>query len=127
MSLAPTSVISWIIVILAVVKIIGISINPKGWLNSAKKIWARKGTVQISSLILAAIVLYYLLQEITIIQIFDTLGFAGLLFAIGLSSEIPTLLKRYETQIKKGSIWKDYWFYLLIWIILIFWVLTELI
>ena len=73
------TVFALIIALLALVKILVILVKPKVWLNLVKSIWSVPMLTMIVCLILAAIVFYYLIQELTIIQIMATTLFIALL------------------------------------------------
>lgn len=118
--------IALIVIAFIVIKLIVLLVNPKRWMNFSKKLYSNKTTYTIVSLILAAVVLYYLLLEITIVQILAVVAFVALLMMIGLGPYYNSLAKIAETQIKKGNFWKDNWFYILIWGALIVWALVEM-
>ncbi|MFQ5531243.1 MAG: hypothetical protein ACE5ES_01365, partial [Candidatus Nanoarchaeia archaeon] len=83
--------------------------------------------VQVVALVLGAIVLYYLvLGGVTIVEIMAVTAFVSLLVLVGLAKEVGPLMKKYEAMIKKGNLWKEYWLYALIWIVLILWAAREL-
>ncbi|MBU0467309.1 MAG: hypothetical protein KJ718_05135 [Nanoarchaeota archaeon] len=126
MTFTPVEVIALIVVIAAVVKMIVLLVNPRAWIGFAKGVYAKTGLVQMVGLILAAVVLYYLLQEITIVQVMAVVAFTALLVMVGLAPEIGHFVKKYEAQIKKGTLWKQYWLYTLIWIVLVLWAAKEL-
>ena len=126
MAFTPVEIIALVIIIFALIKMLVLLVNPKSWMNFAKGLYKTPAVTQIIALILAAVVLYYLLQELTIVQIVATMAFMALLLAIGLAPEVGSLIKKYETMIKKGNLWKEYWLYTLIWIILLLWALKEL-
>jgi len=127
MAYTPVEIIALIVVVLAVVKMVVLLVKPSAWMNLAKSVWAKHGVVKVVSFVLAAIVLYYLIiSGITIVQIMAVTAFVALLIMIGLASEVGPLIKKYDAMIKKGNIWKEYWLYALIWIILIVWAGKEL-
>lgn len=118
--------IAWIMVIAGAIKIISIAHNPKGWMNFAKKIWSKPQQMKLAGVVLGVIVLYYLLQELTIIQIMATMAFFAALLMVGFASDAEPLLKKYEKQIKNKTIWAKHKIYILIWIVLMVWTLKEL-
>ena len=119
--------IAWIIVIVSVIKLIILLINPGAWMNFAKKLYSKPGQLKVITLVLAIIVFYYLIQEITIIQIFATMAFLALVIVIGLASDIAPLIKKYDALIKSGNLWKQFWLYTLIWAILLIWAIKDLV
>jgi len=120
-------IIVWVLIIATAIKLIAIAVSPKGYISFAKSIYANPKVVKFVALILSGVVLYYLLFELTIVQIIASGAFIILILVIGLASEMPYFMKKAETLINKGNIWKEYWLYTLIWIILLGWALRELI
>jgi hypothetical protein len=53
-------------------------------------------------------------------------AFIALFVLIGIAGETEELIKKYQGMIKKGKLWKKYWFYTLLWIILLVWGVKEL-
>lgn len=113
-------------IIAAVVKMVILLVNPKAYVNFAKGFMSKTVLVQLVGLILAIIVLYFLLAELTIVHILAVVAFTGLLILVGLAPNFETLIRKYEDEIKKGSLWKQYWLYSIIWIILIIWAAVVL-
>lgn len=127
MAFTPVETIALIIIVIATIKIFVLLVKPMAWMNFAKKIYLTNPRLtQIISLVLAAVVLYYLLQEITIIQILAVMVFISLLLVMGIAPIMGNLIKKYEAMIKRGNIWKDSWLYTLIWIALMAWGVKEL-
>ena len=82
-----------------------------------------KTTAMAVYFILAAVVLYYLLEAgITIVQILAVTVFVSLLLGIGFMKYMDHLLKLFP----KNYTIKDQWFYVLIWVILLLWGIKEL-
>lgn len=124
----PIEIIAWILIIASAIKMITLLVNPKAWMNFAKKFYAKPAVTKVVGFILAGIILFYLLEDgITIVQILATTAFVASLFLIGLASEMSYFMKKFEDMIKKGNIWKDYWFYTLIWVLLLGWAVFELV
>jgi len=127
MAFTPVEIIALVIIIFSVIKMFVLLVNPKSWMNFAKGIYAKPNVTSFGAFVLGAIVLYYLIQSgITIVEILAVTAFVSLLIMIGLAKEIGPLIKKYEAMIKKGNLWKEYWFYILIWVILLAWGVWEL-
>lgn len=124
--MTPIEIIALILIVFGAVKMFVLLVKPVAWMNLAKNIYAKPAVVSVVSLILGAVVLWYLLAEITIVQILATTAFVGLLFLIGLAPHVSSLLVKYRAQIKRGNLWKDNWLYSLIWIALMIWGVKEL-
>ena len=127
MAYTPVETIALIVIALSVIKMIILLVSPKSWMDLAKNVYAKPRLVSFVSLILAAVVLYYLIQSgISIIQILAVTAFVVLLIMIGLVKEVQPLMEKYEAMVKKGNLWKEYWLYTLIWVLLLAWGIKEL-
>jgi len=127
MAFTSVEIIALIVIIVAAIKMAVLLVKPQAWMSFAGGVYSKKGLAQIVSLILAGVVLYYLIQgDITIVEILAVTAFVSLLMMFALAPYIQPLIKRYQAQIKKGSIWKENWLYTLIWVILLVWGLLEL-
>lgn len=124
--MTPIGIIALILILVSAIKIVVILVNPKSWADVVKKIWANPMVMSIVSLILAAIVLYYLIQSgLTIVQILAVTAFVGLLMAVGIGIYANEVISMATKMLKKGLM-KKAWLYTLIWIILLIWGAYEL-
>ena len=127
MAFTTVETIALIVIIASAIKMLVLLVNPKAWMNFAKGIYSKPGVTSFAAFVLAAIVLYYLLQAgIGIIDILAVTAFVALLIMIGLAKEVGPLLKKYDAMVRKGNLWKEYWFYALIWVVLLVWGVKEL-
>ena len=127
MTFTSVEIIALIVIIAAAIKMLVLLVNPKAWMNFAKNIYSKPIVVQVVGFVLAAVVLYYLIQSgFNIVQIFAVTAFVALLFLIGFAPHVGSLIARYKTQINKGRMWKENWLYTFIWVILMLWALKEL-
>jgi len=127
MAFTAIETIALVLIVVSVIKILVLLVNPKSWMNFAKGVYKNPDAVKVVSFILAAIVLWYLVQSgITIVQILAVTVFVALLFLIGLATEFNAFVKKSEALIKRGKLWQEYWFYTLIWIALLIWAIKEL-
>lgn len=113
-----------VIAVFALVKIGFILLKPKAWISFATKVWKNPKITGSVALILSIVVLYYLLKEITIVQIFAAMLFFSLLMMMGFAPYAKELISMSKKNIKK--IVKELRLYLLIWLLLIIWVLWEI-
>lgn len=119
-------IMALIVAVIAAIKIIVIFVKPKAWLGLVKKVYAQPILTTIISLVLAVIVLYYLLQELTILQIFAVMLLIVLLAAINMSTYSKEMTGVAEKMLKDKKILKKAWLSVVIWVILIIWTLKEL-
>jgi hypothetical protein len=122
MAFTSIEIIALVLIIFAAIKMLVLLVKPASWMNFARKIYSKPLVIQVISFILAGIVLYYLIGAgITIVEILAISAFVGLLIVVGLASEVDNIIKKYQTMIKQGKLWKRYWFYTLLWIALLVW------
>ena len=121
------STIEWFALFLAVfvlIKLIVISINPKSWMRFSKSLFVKPWLTATVSLVLALVVLYYLLVEITIVQIFAVMLFLSLLIMAGMVHFTKDLHKIAGKNIEEKI--KGSWLTIIIWFLLSIWVLFSL-
>lgn len=124
--MTPIEIIALIFIIVAAIKILVILVKPKAWLDMVvKKVWVSPFITGLICLVLAAIVLYYLIQELTIIQIFAVMGFVGLLAGVGIAAYAKEIVGLAGKLMNKGIV-KRAWLQIIIWVILIIWGLYTL-
>ena len=70
--------------------------------------------------------LYYLLQEITIVQIFAVMLFIALMAAMGISAYAREFVPLAKKLLKDRNILRKAWLLIVIWIILLIWAFKEL-
>ena len=122
MNYTPIEWMALVFILVVAVKLIVILVNPRTWYDSVvKKVWKSPGLCMIVSLVLAALTLYYLLQEITIVQILAVMLFLALLMAVGMSVYQKEILALADKMLKDKTIIKKSWLYIIIWIALVVW------
>lgn len=126
LSLNAIEIIALLFVVLALVKIITISVKRKSWFEGVvKPLYSTPKLTAFFFTIIAAIILYYLIQTLSIVQIFAVIAFSAFLIGLGFllySKELmPSIKKLYN---KKLSGW--FWVQVLIWLGLSVWVLYEI-
>jgi len=128
MAYTPIEIIAWILIIITAVKLLTISTNPDSWRRFTKTIYGNPRYSRLFSLTFAFIILYYLLQELTIVQILATSLFVTMLILYGFLSMGSELLKISDKLYKKygNKILRKYWLYTLIWVVLLIYGAMEL-
>jgi len=48
------------------------------------------------------------------------------LMMVGIAPHVKSIIHKYEAQIKRGNIFKENWFYALVWLALLVWGAIEL-
>lgn len=118
--------IALIFIIVVAIKILVIAISPKSWIKFAKNIWKFQG-LSIIYLVLAFVVFYFLVQELTIVKILAVTAFVALLMGTQLARYSKEIMEFAQKMSKnKKEVWAKNWLYILIWIILLVLGLMEL-
>ena len=120
------AVFALIISLLALIKILVILVKPRAWYNLVKKVWSAPNIVMIICLILAAIVFYYLIQELSIVQIMAAVLFIALLYAMTFaiySKEVVVLARK---MLNDRKFMRKAWLPIIIWVILVLWTLKTI-
>ncbi len=112
-----------LLAIVVVIKFLVLAIKPKAWLNLAKSLYKNPLVTGLVELILAALLFYYLLMQLTIVQIMAAVALGALLtalsFAIFGKEMLPLLTKLMRN---KKILWSPgAWFVWIIWLVLIGW------
>jgi len=111
----------------SLIKLIVIVINPEIWMKKVVMVvYGHKISVPIF-LALAGGSLYYLLQELSIVQIMAVMFFLVFLFGLSFMMFAHEFLPfAQEIYRNRSKMWRKSWFIALIWLALIIWTLTAL-
>jgi hypothetical protein len=120
--MTPIEIIALLMVFLAVIKIVVILHNPAAWWAIPKNLFKHAGLISVGSLALAILVLYYLLQELSIVQVFASVVFTSLLVMSSVAAYSKEFLLFGEKIVKKKNIIRRAWVQLIAWVILMVWV-----
>ncbi len=125
--MTPIEIIALILAVVVAVKLLVIMIKPKAWMNVVEVVYRKPTLLMVVSLILAAVVLYYLdFAGITIVQIFAVMVFFALLAAMTASAYAKEIIVLARKMLKDKSVLKKAWLALVVWIVLVVWVLYTL-
>ena len=109
-----------IFAVVASVKILVILIYPKFWAKQVvKRVWTKPDVMIWISLVLAVICFYFLIQELTIVQIFAVMLFVSLLAAIGVAIYANSVVNMALRLLRDRELVKKSWLYLVLWIALL--------
>jgi hypothetical protein len=121
MSSRMIEVFAALLILLAVVKLIVLSVNAPAWLTAVKELYARPALTAIVCYTLAGLVLYGLLESgLTILQILAVCLFVVLLIVPGFAPYMGEVLRGLEGK-TLGQMLREQWLYTLVWIILLGW------
>ena len=126
MALTSVDLIALIFVVIALIKLIVLVFNKKGWYNSiAKPVYSNPMLSELLLLIVGGTLFYFISQELTIVQIFATIGLAAILFAIAFlqySHEFMTFMREvYDQEFNRIQ-----WVHLVAWLAILTWVFYEI-
>lgn len=125
MAFNAVEIIALVFVLAGLVKILIILVSRNCWANFVKKLYDKPGCLMVAELILAVIVLYYLLQYLSIVEIMAGVVLGALLTGMAFSAYgkelMPSMVKLLKTNALKKA-----WVPVLVWIILIIWTLGVL-
>ena len=124
--MTPVKIIALIFTIFSLVKLVVVLINPSSWSSVVKKMYAKTGYVMAFSVVAAVIILTYLLQELTIVQIFASMTFMMTLMMLQFSIFGKEIIELSDKFLSDKNLLKRMWPVLLIWIILMIWVIYEI-
>lgn len=112
---------------LAAIKLVIVLISPKFWFRTVTKNVYRKPTLTlIISLVIAAVTLLFLLQTLTIVQIFAVMLFLMSLVAMGFAPYAKDMLELGDRILKNRNILKKGWLPAIVWLLLVIWTLSAL-
>jgi hypothetical protein len=115
-----------VLAVLVLVKTIIVMFNAKTWMKVVRFLYGSKTLVFMVELILAAVLFYYLIQELTIVQIMAVIALGalltGMIFAVYAKETIAWASKFLNSK----SLMKKAWLPILIWLALVIWTLIEL-
>ncbi|MDP3881697.1 MAG: hypothetical protein Q8Q31_02360 [Nanoarchaeota archaeon] len=115
-----------IVVAIGIIKLLVILINPKKWASVVSGIYGNPALTTIISVILGTLTLNYLLEELTIVQIFASMLFFTFLMLIGIAAYGKDMAPVVNKILKDRNILKRGWFAIALWIFLIIWVLYSI-
>ena len=123
----PIELIALILITISLIKIVTIAIKPMAWFDGVvKPLFGNPKVTQVVSFLLAALVLYYLLIELTIVQVLAVTFFMALLMLGGMVSFAKPFIDDAEKIYRGRHILRKYWLYTLIWVVLLLWGLKEI-
>ena len=118
--------ISLIIIVMICIKLIVVWMNPVSWKSVVNSVDARTAVTKTVGIILAAIILRCLLQELTIVQIFASMALMMALMMIQFAGYGREMIELSEKLLNDRSWIKKVWLSLVLWIGLMIWVLYDI-
>jgi hypothetical protein len=119
--MTPTKILAIIFAVAILVKLAFLIIRPRLWARAAHAVIGNYATATVIYLILAAIVGYYVLTSINIVEVAAVMLFASLLIGLSLAPYAASLVKLSDEVMQVGL--GKTWLALVIWGLLALWVL----
>jgi len=124
--MTPIELFALIVVAISLIKIFVILVNPNKWIDFVETVWKNPAMVFVASLILAAVVLYYLLQVISIVEVFAVILFVILLSASTISVYSRDFVAFGRRMLRDKRIINKFWPAIIIWSLLSLWALSSI-
>ncbi len=124
--MTPIEIMALVIALLSLIKLTTIIIKPKAWAEVVNVVYKNPYITTAASIILASISLFYLLQELTIVQIFASMFFLMFLMLIGFAAFSKETLAFSASLLRQKNILQRSWIPLVVWLGLVVWVLFEI-
>ena len=122
----PVEIIALVFVAFALIKLIVILINPMSWKPVVKGIYNKPIVTTVAGFVLGLIILRYLLEELTIVQIFASMTFMMALMMVQFAAFGGEIIEMSDRFFNDREMLKKIWLSLSIWIVLMIWVLYEI-
>lgn len=125
--MTPIEIMALIAAIIVPIKLIMVWRSQKSWFNTVtKRYWGNAIVTTILSLIVVVVTLFYLLQELTIVQIWAATLFAMALISLGLAPFSKYMLNVEKKWFTETNVIKTGWVAAIVWLVLVIWVLYTL-
>jgi hypothetical protein len=124
--MTPIEILALIVIVLAVIKLIVFLINPKHWLKVVEKFFCGCSYMIVIFIVWAAVVLWILLTELTIVHIFAAMLFIMPIIAIGFAAYPKETQAWAKKIINDKKLMRKTWLIWLIWIVLMLWALYTI-
>ena len=108
---------------IVLVKILVILIKRQAWIGVVEWIYSKPVVTMLVSLVLALVSLNYLLNSVTIVQIFAVTLFISLLFVMTAAAYYKEIMPLARKVIREKRFMRKVWFPIVIWILLLVWAL----
>ena len=119
-------VMALVVAFVVIIKLLVVIIKPKAWLGVVKPIYKYPILLGFVSLVLAAFSLLYLLEELTIVQIFAVILLLVFLAGMTLAAYARELVSFGQKLLKDRRVVDKAWVSIIVWILLAVWVLYIL-
>jgi len=125
--MTPIEIMAAFVALLILVKLVTVGFKPKAWMdNVAKPIYSNASIATVVGLVIAGGSLWFLLKELSIVQIFAAMLFFIGLMVVGIAPLGKDLMVMADKMVKQKNLLKQFWLAWVIWVVLAVWVLYTL-
>lgn len=124
-----SGIIDWfvfIFAILVIVKVIVVSYNGRSWTSLVKHLYKAPVVLFVVELVLAALLFYYLLTVMNIVEIMAAVAFGALLTGMTFAVYGHETVKLAENFLRGRNLLRRAWLPILIWLALAIWAILSL-
>ncbi|MBT4604841.1 hypothetical protein HOC01_04330 [archaeon] len=118
------SIIEWIVlafVVLGLIKTIVVLRDPKKWMGIVEKMFSKPKVLMVVSYVLAALMLWYLLGWMSIVEIFGAMVFLSLLIMAMYAQFPDVIVSMTKKVLKEKGLVGRLWFPIVVWLGLMLW------
>ncbi len=127
--MSTIEIIALIFIAISFIKLVTILISPKAWYSTdnpiVRLVW-NKYSATVFSLFFGGLILFHLLEEINIVQVFVAVIFTFILAILTIAPVIEKVLKTVASHLERERLFPKYWFPVLVWVGLMIWVVFEI-
>lgn len=126
MSFGTLEILALILIAIAAIKLIILIINPDIWYIFIEKLYSKPQFISIIALLLAALVLYLIINSgVTIVEILAVCLFIALLMMVGIAQYAGEIVN-WVREKDHIFIMKELWLYTIVWLLLLIWGVQKL-
>ncbi|MFP4687044.1 MAG: hypothetical protein ACLFN5_02930 [bacterium] len=120
-------VLALILIAVTLLKMIFMLLKPQLLIELADRLYRRTWLVQLTGVILAGVIGYYLYSELSLAEIMAVFVLAFLVMGISLAPYEKQIINKTRKMVEENTFWSNHWLGFLVWLALIFWTSYELI
>ena len=126
--MTPIEIIALITALIIPIKLVMLMKSQRLWFNKVTtKFWGGSGNLtMILAFIVAAVSLFFLLQELTIVQVWATMFFSMALIVMALAPFSKYLLKAEDNWFSETNTIKKGWLATIVWVAISIWVIISI-
>jgi len=124
--MTPIEILALIVAVMGAVKLVFVFVKPAAWMGVVKKVYGKPVYTMGAAIILGVIILTFLLEELTIVDIFAVMSFIMVLMMLGVAALGDEVIALSDKVLQNKDMIKKMWLSAVVWAILIIWVLLEI-